>query len=77
LSQVILNASAHHQVLNAYHLHPHKWPENPPFTADQIRSATDENHQLSPKSKTLSNLRSFISWLNNDSHDEEDNKSNH
>ncbi len=49
MSQVILNASAHHQALNAYHLHPHKWPENPPFTADQIRSAADENHQLNLK----------------------------
>ena len=49
MSQVILNASAHHQAFNAYHRHPHKWPENPPFTADHIRSAADENHKLSPK----------------------------
>jgi hypothetical protein len=49
MSQVILNASAHHQALNAYHLYPHKWPENPPFAADQIRFAADENHQLSPQ----------------------------
>ena len=41
MSQVILNASAHHQAFNAYHLHPHKWPANPPFVADQIRSAAD------------------------------------
>ena len=46
MSQVTLNVSGHHQALNAYHLHPHKWPENPSTAADQIRSAADENHQL-------------------------------
>jgi hypothetical protein len=49
MSQVILNASAHHQAFNAYHLHPHKWPENLSFAADHIRSAADKNHQLNPK----------------------------
>jgi hypothetical protein len=49
VSQVILITSAHYQALNAHHFHPHKWPENPPFAADQIRSAADENHQLNPK----------------------------
>ena len=42
MSQVILNVSGHHQALNAYHLHPHKWPENPLSAADQIRSAADK-----------------------------------
>jgi hypothetical protein len=51
VSQVILITSAHHQALNAHHFPPHKWPENPPFTADQIRSAADENHQLNLKTK--------------------------
>ena len=77
MSQVILITSAHYQTLNAHHFPPHKWPENPPFTADQIKSAADENHQLNLKSQTLSNLRPFIFWLNSDSHDEGDNKSNH
>jgi hypothetical protein len=49
MSQVILITSAHYQVLNAHHFPPHKWPDNPPFTADQIRSAADENHQLNLK----------------------------
>jgi hypothetical protein len=51
VSQVILITSAHHQALNAHHFPPHKWLENPPFTADQIRSAADENHQLNLKTK--------------------------
>ena len=51
MSQVILNTSAHYQALNAQHFPPHKWPENPPFAADQIRSAADENHQLNLKTK--------------------------
>ena len=74
MSQVILIALAHYQALNARHFPPHKWPENPPFTADQIKSAADENHQLNLK---MSNLRPFISRLNSDSHDEADNESNH
>jgi hypothetical protein len=49
VSQVILITLAHYQALNAHHFPPHKWPENPPFTADQIRSAADENHQLNLK----------------------------
>jgi hypothetical protein len=49
VSQVILITSAHYQALNAHHFPPHKWPENPPFTADQIRSAANENHQLNLK----------------------------
>ena len=49
MSQVILITSAHCQALDAHHFPPHKWPENPPFAADQIRSATDENHQLNLK----------------------------
>ena len=69
MSQVILIASAHYQALNAYHFPPHKWIENQLSTADQIRSAADENHQLNLKNQTLSNLRPFISWLNSDSHD--------
>jgi hypothetical protein len=69
VSQVILIASAHYQALNAHHFPPHKWTENQPSTADQIRSAADENHQLNLKIQTLSNLRPFISQLNNDSHD--------
>ena len=56
MSQVILITSAHYQALNAYHFPPHKWPENPPFTAD-------ENHQLNLKNQTLSNLRPFISRI--------------
>ena len=46
VSQVILITSAHYQALNAHHFLSHKWPENLSFTADQIRSAADENHQL-------------------------------
>jgi hypothetical protein len=61
MSQVILNASAHHQALNAYHLHPHKWSENPPFTADQIRSAADENHQLNPQKIKLCQISAPLS----------------
>ena len=49
MSQVILITSAHCQALNAHHFPPHKWPENPPFAADQIRSAADGNHQLNLK----------------------------
>ena len=56
MSQVILNVSGHHQVLNTYHLHPHKWLENPPSAADQIKSAVDENHQLNPQK--LNSVRS-------------------
>ena len=51
MSQVILITSAHYQAFNAHHFTPHKWPENPPFAADQIRSAADENHQLNLKTK--------------------------
>jgi hypothetical protein len=51
MSQVILITSAHHQALNAHHFPPHKWPENPSFAADQIRSAADENYQLNLKTK--------------------------
>ena len=69
MSQLILIALAHYQGLNAHHFLPHKWTENQPSTADQIRSAADENHQLNLKNQTLSNLRPFISWLNSDSHD--------
>ena len=65
MSQVILIASAHYQALNAHHFPPHKWLENLPFAADQIRSAADENHQLNLK------------MSNSDSHDEGDNESNH
>ena len=74
MSQVILITSVYYQVLNAHHFPPHKWPEDLSFTADQIRSAADENHQLNLK---MSNLRPFISRLNSDSHDEGDNESNH
>ena len=74
MSQVILIASAHYQALNAHHFPPHKWTENQLSTADQIRSAADENHQLNLK---MSNLRPFISRLNSDFHDEGDNESNH
>ena len=49
MSQVILNASAHHQALNAYHLHPRKWPENPPSAADQIRSVADKKPSAQPQ----------------------------
>ena len=77
MSQVILIASAHYQALNTRHFPPHKWPENPPFTADQIKSTADENHQLNLKNQTFSNLRPFISRLNSDFHDEGDNESNH
>ena len=49
MSQVILNASAHHQALNAYHLHPHKWPENPLSAADQIRYAVDKKPSAQPQ----------------------------
>ena len=74
MSQVILIASTHYQALNTRHFPPHKWPENPSFAADQIKSTADENHQLNLK---MSNLRPFISRLNSDSHDEGDNESNH
>jgi hypothetical protein len=49
MSQVILNASAHHQAFNAYHLHPHKWPENPPFTADHIRTCGRQKPSAQPQ----------------------------
>ena len=49
MSQVILNASAHHQTFNAYHLHPHKWPENLPFAADHIRSVADKKPSAQPQ----------------------------
>jgi hypothetical protein len=49
MSQVILNVSGHHQALNAYHIHPHKWPENPPSAADQIRSAVDKKLSAQPQ----------------------------
>ena len=49
MSQVILMASAHCQALNAHHFPPYKWPKNPPFAANQIKSAADENHQLNLK----------------------------
>jgi hypothetical protein len=49
MSQVILNVSGHHQALNAYHIHPHKWPENPPSAADQIRSAADRKPSAQPQ----------------------------
>jgi hypothetical protein len=56
MSQIILNVSAHHQALNAYHLHPHKWPENPPSAADQIRSAADKKPSAQPQK--LNSVRS-------------------
>jgi hypothetical protein len=51
MSQVILNASAHHQAFNAYHLHPHKWPENPPFAANLIKSDLRQTKTISLISK--------------------------
>jgi hypothetical protein len=51
MSQVILNVSGHHQALNAYHLHPHKWPENPPSAADQIRFAVDKKKTINSTPK--------------------------
>jgi hypothetical protein len=51
MSQVILNVSGHHQALNAYHLHPHKWPKNPPSAADQIRSAADKKKTINSAPK--------------------------
>ena len=66
MSQVIVITLAHCQALNAHHFPPHKWPENPPFAVDQIRSAADENHQLNHK---MSNLHPFVSRVNSDSHD--------
>ena len=69
MSQLILIALAHYQVLNAHHFPPHKWTENQPSTADQIRSAAVENHQLNLKNQTLSNLRPFVSRVNGNSHD--------
>jgi hypothetical protein len=53
VNQVILITSANYQALNARHFLSHKWPENPLFTADQIRSAADENHQLNLKKSSF------------------------
>jgi hypothetical protein len=62
VSQVILITLDHYQALNAHHFPPHKWPENPPFTADQIRSAADENHQLNlKKSNFVKSLSLYFS----------------
>ena len=49
MSQVILITSAHYQALNAHHFPPHKWPENPPSAADQIRSAADKKPSAQPQ----------------------------
>ena len=49
MSQVIVITLAHCQALNAHHFPPHKWPENPPFAVDQIRSAVNGNHQFNLK----------------------------
>ena len=69
MSQVILITSAQYQALNAHHFPPHKWPENPPSAADQIRSAADKKLSAQSQNQVLSNLRPFISRVNSDSHD--------
>uniref|UniRef100_A0A2N9EQA3 Uncharacterized protein n=1 Tax=Fagus sylvatica TaxID=28930 RepID=A0A2N9EQA3_FAGSY len=70
-----LRKQGHHQALNAYHIHPHKWPENPPSAADQIRSAADRKPSAQPQTLNCCPIPApFISWLSNDSHDDEDNK---
>ena len=49
MGQVILIISDHYRALNARHFHPHKWPENPPSAADQIRSAVDKRPSAQPQ----------------------------
>ena len=49
MSQVSSITSAHCQAFNAHHLQHHKWAEDQPFVADQIKSAADENHHLDLK----------------------------
>jgi hypothetical protein len=61
MSQVILNVSGHHQALNVYHIHPHKWPENPPSAANQIRSAADKKPSAQPQK--LNSVRSLPLYL--------------
>ena len=56
------NLSAHYQALNAHHFPSHKWPKNLSFTADQIRFAADENHQLNlQKSNFVKSLPLYFS----------------
>jgi hypothetical protein len=74
VGQVILIISDHYRALNARHFFPHKWPEirrSPQIKSDLRRMKTISS---APRNQTLSNLSPFISWLHNDSHDEEDNK---
>jgi hypothetical protein len=61
MSQVILNVSGHHQALNAYHIHPHKWPENLPSAADQIRSAADRKPSAQPQTLNVVQSQPLLS----------------
>ena len=68
MSQVGSITSTHCQAFNAHHLQHHKWAEDQPSTADQIKSAADENHHLDLK-QIFVKSRLFISRINSDAHD--------
>ncbi len=68
MSQVSLITSAYCQAFNAHHLQHYKWAENQPSTANQIKSAADENHHLDLK-QIFVKSRPFISRINNNAHD--------
>ena len=74
-SQLI--TSAHCQAINAHHLQRHKWAEDQPSVADQIKSTADENPHFWSQTDLFVKSRTFISRINSDAHDEEDNEWNH
>ena len=56
MSQVNLITLAHYQTFNAHHLPSHKWAEDKPSAADQVKSAADKkNHYLDLKLIVWSN----------------------
>jgi hypothetical protein len=74
MGQVTLIISDHYRALNARHFLPHKWPENrrpPQIKLDLRRMKTISS---APNIKCCPIPAPFISWLSNDSHDDEDNK---
>ena len=70
------NYSAYYQTFNAHHLPPHKWAKDQPYAGDQVKSTADENISLISKQNFVKS-RPFISRINSDSHDKEDNEKNH